>query len=233
MKDTIELVEFLSKHHPVSLVSGDIDQLTMVDVVDKVSTALLVESSDLLVVNEFNQAAAEEVAQFCTTRPFGPLKLVVVNLDGAAVKTQRALLSILEADNSNLKVVIFSSNSAIPGIVSRCQEYRLNDRHIPSEESKTRVLKVLASTSLGERSQLEAAVKEWTSADTLVLKDWACERLSGRYVAFMEVEVENIGLSKEFAQSLLEALAALKGAEPRKAIMSVMLAYIVASKGIS
>jgi hypothetical protein len=232
VRSNSDIIDFLSKHHPFSLVSGDIDSITIDDVVSKCSTVLLIEPVDLLVVTELNQAATEEVSQFCSTKPFGSMKLVVINLNDATAKAQRALLSILESVNGYLKIVLFSNNSSIPGIESRCQVYRLNDRHLPSEDSKTRVLKALASTSLGERAMLEAVAKEWTSEDTLVLKDWACERLSGRYVAFMEVEVENIGLSKDFAQSLLEALAVLKAVEPRKAIMSVMLAYIVASKGI-
>jgi hypothetical protein len=227
-----DIIDFLSKHYPFSLVNGDIESSVLADVVGKCSTALLVEPVDLLVVSELNQAAVEEVSQFCGTKPFGPLKFIAISLDNSTAKAQRALLSILETTNGYLKIVLFSNDSAIPGLVSRCQVYRMNDRHIPSEASKTRVLKALASTSLGEKAQLEAVVKEWTNEDTLVLKDWACERLSGRYVAFMEVEVENIGLSKDFAQSLLEAVAVLKSVEPRKAIMSVMLAYIVASKGI-
>lgn len=232
MKSTAEIIDFLSKHYPFSLIEGDVDSATLDDILDKCSAALLIEPVDKLVINEFNQAAVEEVAQFCSTKPFGYLKLVVINLNDSTAKTQRALLNILESTNGHLKMILISNSSAIPGIVSRCQVFRINDRHMPSESSKTRVLKALASTSLGERSNLEAVAKEWTNEDTLVLKDWACERLSGRYVAFMEVEVENIGLSKEFAQSLLEALAVLKAVEPRKAIMSVMLAYIAASKGI-
>jgi hypothetical protein len=231
MANTAQVVEFLSKHQPFSLVTGEMDQVSLIDIVDKTATALSVETVDMLVINELNQAAVEQVFEFCTTKPFGSMKFVVINLQEATPKAQRALLSILESSNSYLKMVLFSNNSALPGIVSRCQEFRLNDRHLPSESSKTRVLKALASTSLGERALLEATVKEWTNEDTLVLKDWACERLSGRYVAFEEVEVENIGLSKEFAQSLLEALGTLKSVEPRKAIMSVMLAYIIASKG--
>lgn len=232
MRSNADIIDFLSKHYPFSLVNGDIDGPVLDDVVGKCSTALLVEQVDLLVVKDLNQAAVEEVSQFCSTKPFGQMKLVVIDLNDSTAKAQRALLNILESVNSYLKIVLFSNNSAIPGIVSRCQVFRLNDRHVPSEASKTRVLRALASTSLGERAQLESVAKEWTNEDTLVLKDWACERLSGRYVAFMEVEVENIGLSKDFAQSLLEALAVLKSVEPRKAIMSVMLAYIVASKGI-
>jgi hypothetical protein len=232
VKSTTDIIDFLSKHYPFSLIDGDIEDAIMFDIVDKCSTALLIEPVDKLVISEFNQAAVEEVAQFCATKPFGYLKLVVINLNDSTAKTQRALLSILESTIGHLKIVLFSNSSAIPGIVSRCHIFRVNDRHIPSELSKTRVLKALASTSLGERANLEAVAKEWTNEDTLVLKDWACERLSGRYVAFMEVEVENIGLSKDFAQSLLEALAVLKSVEPRKAIMSVMLAYIAAAKGI-
>jgi hypothetical protein len=232
MADTVKVVEFLSKHQPFSLITGDIEQLVMIDIIDKVATSLEVENVDMLVINEFNQAAVEQVSEFCATRPFGKIKFVVINLNGSLPKSQMSLLSMLEDSNSCLKVVLFSNNSALPGVVSRCQEFRINDRHLPTESSKTRVLRALASTSLGERANLESVVKEWTNEDTLVLKDWACERLSGRYVAFEEVEVENIGLSKEFAQSLLEALSVLKSVEPRKSIMSVMLAYIASSKGI-
>lgn len=233
MANITDIVEFLSKHQPFSMVTGDLDQTAIIDIVDKTATALSVETVDMLVVNEFNQAAVEQVAEFCANKPFGSMKFVAINLHGSTEKAQRSLLSLLESSNSYLKLVLFSNNSAIPGVTSRCQEFRINDRHLPSESSKTKVLRALASTSLGERALLEAVVKEWTNEDTLVLKDWACERLSGRYVAFEEVEVENIGLSKEFAQSLLEALSVLKAVEPRKSILSVMLAYIIASKGTS
>lgn len=226
-----DIIKFLSLHHPVSLILGNIDSESLDDTLDKLSSVLCVEPVDLLVVADLDRESVGDLIEFCQTRPFGSMKLVVANLTGAAESIQRALLGILEATTYKVKFVLFSETEVLSSVASRCQTFTSYRDGKADEESRTKVLKALAAASLGEKRILTDTVKTWTTEDTKTLRSWACERLSGRYLNFSTDEVENIGLSEAFAEALLEALGVLRAADVKKVVLSVLMAQISSGNG--
>lgn len=222
-----DAVKFLSRHYPISLVSGNVEPSDVDYIIDQVAGVLSVDIVDLLVVADLDVSSASDIFAFCQTKPFGSTKMVVVNTTGSATKVQRSLLGILEASEGRVKFIVFSEDGVLPGITSRSQVFRVFNEAQVAQQTKTKVLRALAATSLGEKKILEDAAKAWTTDDTETLKVWACERLSGRYLVFSTEEVESLGLTKKFAQDLLEALGVLKYADPKKAVMSVLMAQIL------
>lgn len=231
MSDIAKITQFLTIHHPVSLVKGILLDMDLVDILDHVGYELKVADIDMLVVAEFDMQAYEDVLGFSQTKPYGSLKLVAMNLTGATAKQQRSLLQLLEAPFVQVKFILFSETDLIPTLTSRCQVLRVYNRFIPQSDNRTKALKALASTSLGEKKLLLDTLSKWTHEDTEAVKIWAYESLSGRYETFSREEVEGLGLTKEFSQALIEALETLRAADSKRVISSLLMAQIAAQKG--
>lgn len=226
-----KITQFLTIHYPVSLVRGVLPDMDLVDILDHVGYELKVADIDIMVVAEFDMQAYEDVLSFSQTKPYGILKLVAMNLTGATAKQQRSLLQLLESPSGQVKFILFSETDLIPTLTSRCQVLRVYERFMPLADTKTRVLKALASTSLGEKKLLLDTLSKWTHEDTETVKIWAYESLSGRYEIFSREEIEGLGLTKEFSQALIEALETLRTADYKRVISSLLMAQIVAQKG--
>jgi DNA polymerase III delta prime subunit len=231
MSYVAKITQFLTIRHPVSLVKGIVSDADLVDILDNVGYELKVADTDLLVVAEFDMQAYEDVLSFASTKPYGSLKLIAMNLTGSTAKQQRSLLQLLEMPSGQLKFILFSENDLIPTLTSRCQVLRIYDRFMPQADTKTKVLKALASTSLGEKKLLLDTLSKWAHEDTEAMKIWAYESLSGRYETFSREEIEGLGLTEEFSQALIEALETLRAADYKRVISSLLMAQIAAQKG--
>lgn len=231
MSDITKITQFLTVHHSVSLVRGTLPDLDLDNIIQQVGEQLHVADIDTLVVADFDIQAYQDVLEFSSLKPSGDLKLVVINLTGATAKQQRSLLQLLESPDELVRYVLFSESDLIPTLTSRCQVLRVYERLVPQSETKTKVLKALASTSLGEKKLLLDTLSKWGAEDTETVKIWAYESLSERYETFSHAEVEGLGLSKDFARSLIEAIETLRAADYKRVISSLLMAQIAAQKG--
>lgn len=223
------IVQFITRSNPASAIVGKLEDSNLDLIIDRVSTILHIDAVDLMVVADLDSSAYEEVADFCSTIPFGQEKLVVLNITGCSAKLQISLSYLIESlirSSISAHFVIFSDSPLASALSSKCYTYFLGSTP-PSDSSKTKALKALAAASLGEYRALEEVAKSWTEEDLRALKDWACERISKRYISFKEAEVTALGFSEEFATSLLEALSVLRFAESRKVVYSVLMASMV------
>lgn len=223
--------QFLGLPLAVSLIQGKLPENYVDAAIDVLRTDLNVLSEDLLVLADFDLEAYHEVLQFCSSNPFGELKLVVINLTGASTKSQQALSFILESPLRKVKFVLFSEMKLTLKLASRCQILNVYSKFSPEAASKTRVLKALASASLGEKKILRDTLTSWQPEDTETLKLWAFECISQRYEEFSSEEIQCLGLTQDFATALLEALEALRGADYKRAVTTLLMAQIASTNG--
>jgi hypothetical protein len=231
MSHVAEITQFLTVQYPVSLIRGTIPEVDLHDILDRVGSELQVLDVDTLVVAEFDMQAYEDVLSFSMVDPYGAIKLVAMNLTGSSAKQQRALLQLLESPSGQVKFMLFSETDLIAPLTSRCQVMRVYESFVPQADAKTKALKALASTSLGEKKLLLETLTKWTPEDTETVKTWAYESLSGRYDVFNAAEIDGLGFSKTFSRELIEALETLRTADSKRVISSILMAQIAAQKG--
>ena len=231
MNRVAEITQFLTVQYPVSLIRGTIPEMDLHDILDRVGSELQVLDVDTLVVAEFDMQAYEDVLNFSTVEPYGNLKLVAMNLTGATAKQQRSLLQLLESPAGQVKFMLFSETDLIAPLTSRCQVMRVYERFVPEADTKTKALKALASTSLGEKKLLLETLAKWTAEDTETVRAWAYESLSRRYEIFSGAEIEGLGFPSAFSRELIEALETLRAADSKRVISSILMAQISAQKG--
>lgn len=68
---------------------------------------------------------ARDLKAFCGVAPFGSLKVVVVDLEGAHEGALNALLKLLEEPPPSARFILVSSKPVIPTIVSRAEVHRM------------------------------------------------------------------------------------------------------------
>lgn len=217
-----ELIPFLVKYTP-AIVIGKLDE-ELEDITDEVASQLEVAWMDTVIVADLDTYSLEDIREDCSRVAFGKTKIIIVNLTGSSAKIQNSLASFIESKVlSSIRFILFSESAVSTSLTSICYSYRLSESPV-KVSSKTKVLKVLAAASLGERKLLDESVRGWVEEDMRLLREWAYERLSERYLSFEKDEVETLGFSKDFAEALLEALETLRYAESRKVVYSILMA---------
>ncbi len=225
---SLSVEQFLSTPQPVSLVHGKLSDFSLETVLSTVSADLGILDVDTMVIEDLDKQAYEDVCQFCSLKPFGDLKLVAINLTGASSKLQCSIMQLLEEPSSNVKFVLFSESNLSSTLLSRCQVLSIYTEDVPTEETKRKVLRALAATSLGEKKILCDILAKWAPEDTEAMRIWAFERLSGRFRVFSQMEVEGLGLSEKFSRSILESLETLRLIDDKRVVLMLLMAQLVA-----
>src|SRR5882724_12361756 len=134
----------LSKALPsVSLIKGlasEEDRLLVVS--DLISVHSIVEA-DTLTLDSLTSETSGSIHKFCTTAPFGKLKLTSLNLEGSSGRMQNTLLKLLETPYPSLKFVLFSNSAVLNTIESRSQVFWADFDYSTKKDSKSRVLEAL------------------------------------------------------------------------------------------
>jgi hypothetical protein len=232
MPDIDNISNFITSSQQPCLIKGILSEETLSNILDTLYFDLALLNEDTLVVPDIDTQTLQNIKDFIQLTPYGKTKLVVINLTGVSSSAQSSLLSVLDNPPGYAKIVIFSESWVINTCISRCQVLRVFDNTDSTVESKTKVLKVLASTALSEKKLLRDSMVSWAASDTKLLKIWCYESISKRFQIFSSIDVEGLGLGNTFAWSLLEALETLKFADEKRVVTSLLMAYIVSQKGI-
>jgi hypothetical protein len=138
---------------------------------------------------------ARTVAHIATTRHGGGLELFVLGLDGASEAAQNVLLKLLEEPPAHCRFILVASVRPLPTIMSRARVIELPvpfGGNLESEEDSSQAVSVvatavraaLASTRGESAPALDMSLRNWSPEHTVVLRRWAMEAATGRWVAF-------------------------------------------------
>lgn len=84
-----------------------------------------IKAVDRVVIEKLGPAEARSVKEFVGRAPFGKLKLVVINLNGAGPAALNALLKTLEEPSPKARFLLTTSQPLLSTILSRAHVYRM------------------------------------------------------------------------------------------------------------
>ncbi len=117
----------------------------------------------LVIADKLTTAAVQAITGFVRLAPFGTVKLVTANLDGASEASMHALLKTLEEPPPRVRFLLVASRPAPATVLSRCQVFTLG---LLTDEQVRQVLldqgmtakAAVAMAALG-RGQVDAALR--------------------------------------------------------------------------
>jgi hypothetical protein len=214
-----------------ALLKGYLPEAQFEDMLEDTFRVMSVGLEDTLVIADLDIEALKEFTAFASLRPFGLVKAAVLNLTGCSSRVQASLAHMLEYPPSYLRVMLFSESKTIPLLESRCHILRLPREQSHTQEARVKALKALASASLGDKKSLRDVLSEWSTEDTEAVRAWAVDSITQRYLVFSKTEIDGLGFTQGFAESLLEGLETLRLADSRRAMGSLLMAQIANQKG--
>ena len=206
-------------------VLGFLHQAEIDSIILSVSDTVVSSDADLMVVSALDADACVEIREFCETHSFGARKIVFVNMHRSTDRSQLSLLPLLEV--SAVKFVLFSEVPLLETVMSRCSVLRFLPQHTQAASKKVRVLQALSAVSSKNKAALSEVLRNWDEADSSLLYSWACESISRRFAVFSKTEVDGLNLGSSFAENLLEALGALRSADAKRTVYSILMAKLL------
>src|ERR1700722_10342405 len=88
-----------------ALVRGELIAEEVDGILKYVTDSLRIESYDMMVVAELDSSSFGDIEDFCSTVPFGEVKLIAVNVTRASDRAQLFLLKLLDTLSDSAKVV--------------------------------------------------------------------------------------------------------------------------------
>lgn len=222
----------LLSHLPsVSLIKGSLSEEQQTRLLTEIYDKYEIKDIDTLKVNILNSESSEDIHIFCTTYPFGLIKLVVIDLDNSSTRMQNTLLRLLETPSSFLKFILFSSTSILSTIESRSQIFYTFEDYDKYKEAKSRVLEALRACILLDKTMLVKSLRYWDEVCHTCLLRWAVEIRSGHSDLFSDAELENTIKLQIFSSSILTTAANLEGSRARIADTYILIALIEKLRG--
>lgn len=207
------------------IVLGFLHQAEIDSIIIAVSDALTSNDADTMVVADLDSDACVEIREFCETFPLGVSKVAFINMHRSTDRSQLSLLPVLES--SKVKFVLFSEVPLLDTVMSRCSLLRFLPQYTQSAEKKARVLQALTAVALKNKSGLSDVLRNWDESDSDLLYSWACEYISRKFTVFSKNEIEGLNLGASFAEDMLEAMGALRAADSKRTVFSILMAKLL------
>jgi len=163
-------------------------------------------SMDVISIEKFSSSFLLEVKEFCKVMPLGPLSLLVADLRDSSVRSQDALLSLLESTNGH-RFLLIGNGRTLSTIRSRSFIFDVADGTSGVFSNKELILNVLKASRDVDYSLLEELTKEWSKVEHKTLRQLGFEFVSQNYKLFEECEIVDLGLPSSFGVSLLTLMA--------------------------
>jgi hypothetical protein len=178
--------------------------------------------ADLLIRRHLSAGDARHAVKFAQTAPFGPVKIVIIGLDGSTPQAQNILLKVLEEPPDPIRFILVASERPLPTIVSRCQVVTVPEQGgQPEPDGKVtgQVNAAMQAALAADLNGLDQALRGWGDAHHAVLS-----------VLLAEQAVAEPGqqdpLAPARARRLLGALGRHAGAHPRLAAHAALVSVL-------
>ena len=173
-------------------------------------------------VEHLDAASARHVVEQAGVKPFGrALKVILINLDGAAEAAQNMLLKVLEEPPPSVRFLLSATMPPLDTVVSRCRvltQAEGSPAGTGPEQDKAReaVGIALRAARDGHVGVLEAVMRNWDADATVQLRAWAAERAADRWIGFEAGWVG--GITARQAMTILSVLGQYDGARTAAAV---------------
>jgi DNA polymerase III delta prime subunit len=176
---------------------------------------------DVFRVEVLTVDSSRSLKDFCSSASRGNFKLAVVSIDGGSTAAKHSILTLLESVPQAVKLILTSNKPVLDTIKSRSAIFKESSSNDSS--AKTQVLKVLAAAKLKDLKLLDLSLKDWDQRCQELLKVWALEAMSHRFMVFSIKEIEALDFKPEFPAQVLTALQVLKSSKFQWSTRSIML----------
>lgn len=176
-----------------------------------------VHPSDVIRVSQLSAEAARSVAGAARNAPGGTgTGVIVICLDKATEQAQNILLKALEESPDSVRFILFTGETVLSTIASRCQLLRIGwgERVIAALDSQVpgSVGAALRAAAARDAESLLRLAPGWTLRHSLALASWSQEATSGRWRSFSASFAPQV--TREQAASLWRLLAPLPDSPP-------------------